>query len=79
MKNKLVSTKSKQQTGFVSKFGADVPVDIKFDLDSVHNLRVSKGNATLSLLANINIEFWVNNGTSSQALDLLIKNCVIYF
>lgn len=77
--NAVKLSKSKLPSGLVSKFGPDVPIDIKFDLDSVHNLRISKGKETMKINAHINIEFWVNNGTSVEVLDLSIKNCVIYF
>lgn len=61
--------------GFVAQYGADKPVDIKFGIESVHNLRIKKDNETMRVKADISMEFWVNNGTSYEAIDLTVKNC----
>lgn len=66
-------------TGFVYTFGADKPVDVKYAVDGIHNTRVNNGNGTLMLNADLSIEFWANNGTQNEAIDLTVKNCIFYF
>lgn len=66
-------------TGFVAYYGADKPVDIKFDLERVQNLRIRKENGTMELSADISLEFWINNGTANQALGLTMKNSKFFY
>lgn len=65
--------------GFVAMFGADKPVDIKFDLERVQNVRVRKDDSTMELSADISLEFWINNGTSNQALALSLKDSKFFY
>lgn len=66
-------------TGFVAIFGPDKPVDIKFDLERVHNMRIRKNNSTMELSADISLEFWINNGTMNQAIGLSMKNAKFFY
>lgn len=75
----MVKKEVLDKSGFVAKFGANKPVNIKIDLEHVQNLRVHKNNRTMELQTDISFEFWLNNGTLNEVLGLTIKNCLFYF
>jgi len=78
-KNKTIKHTQPNNTGFVYTYGADKPVDVKMRVDGVHNTRVKRNNSTMHLNADLSIEYWANNGTQNQAVDLTIKNCLFFF
>jgi len=78
-KTKTIKHTQPNNTGFVYTYGSDKPVDVKMRVDGVHNTRVKKNNSTMHLNADLSIEYWANNGTQNQAVDLTIKNCLFFF
>lgn len=57
--NKRKRQKQPPGTGFVAKFGADKPVELRFKVKNVRNFRVTKNNATLMCNMDFNIKFVV--------------------
>lgn len=72
-------TPDTKPAGFIAVFGADKPVDIKFEVERVQNMRIRKNNTSMEISADISIEFWINNETSNQALGLSIKNSKFFY
>lgn len=80
MNEKTVAKKEENEnTGFVAKFGANKPINIKIDVEHVYDMRVRKNNKTMEIKSDISFEFWLNNGTLNEVLGLTIKNCSIFF
>lgn len=73
--------KQPEGCGFVANFGENLPVELRYKIDGIRNFRIKKGNGTMALNCDMNIQFWVTDPQKGpkMALELSQANVIFYF
>ena len=58
--------------GIKDHYGADLPVDLRYNVTTLGNFAVSEANEEMSGTGSLTLEFWVElaDGTKEMAADL---------
>ena len=67
--------------GMVEKYGADLPVDVKFGLIQAEKFDSAEGNQTIHSVTGFQCTFFVQfkNGSNETAVDLKVQDIVTGF
>ena len=62
-------------SGMEAYYGPDLPVDVFFNVTSLHDFTVKHAEETVSFIGDANLQFWVIkvDGTEELALDITVQ------
>ena len=67
--------------GLVDKYGANMPMDVEFNVDSLHSIVIKDSDDTLSFHSDLSVKYWVNfpDGHHENAVSILLKDMFFNF